>query len=145
MPFEYVCISSLDHVLLLLDAVSFVCDMAFVVDVVHLVLLAVEVLQDAWVVTVVLHAGPELLKCQARRQSFFMLILLCSILSCLCFFFNWLIHDWYDACVFSSLSGVRYCSMGLFTFEFERGGACSDSLVLLRNSFIALRSSLIFL
>ena len=45
MPLEYVCISPLDHVLLLLDAVSFVYDMAFVFDMVHLILLAVEVLQ----------------------------------------------------------------------------------------------------
>jgi len=38
-----------------------------------------------------------------------------------------LIHAWYDACVSSSLSGVRYCSMGLFTLEFDRGGAGSHS------------------
>ena len=52
---------------LLFDAVSFVCDMAFVFDVVHLILLAVEVLQNAWVSAVVFHAGPESFKCQARR------------------------------------------------------------------------------
>jgi len=69
VPFEYVCISPLDHVLLLLDAVSFVCDMAVVVDMVHLVMLTVEVLQDAWVSTVVSHAGPELLTRQSRRQK----------------------------------------------------------------------------
>ena len=55
-----------------IDAVSFVCDMAFVFDMVHLVLLAAEVLQDAWVSTVVFHAGPELLKCQAMRQKVFL-------------------------------------------------------------------------
>jgi len=70
--FEYVCISPLDHVLLLLDAVSFVCDMAFVLDMVHVVLLGVEVLQDARVPTVVFHASPELLKRQARRQKVFL-------------------------------------------------------------------------
>jgi len=117
--------SPLDHVLLLFDAVSFVCDMAFVFDMVHVVLLVVEVLQDARVPTVVFHAGPELLKRQipGGKKSFCRLILSCSILSCLWFFlaFNWLIHDWYDACVSSSLSGVRYCYMGLFTFEFDRG------------------------
>ncbi len=46
--------------------------MAFVFDMVHLVLLAAEVLQDAWVSTVVFHAGPELLKCQAMRQKVFL-------------------------------------------------------------------------
>ena len=72
MPLEYVCISPLDHVLLLLDAVSFVYDMAFVFDMVHLILLAVELLQDARVSAVVFHASPELLKCQARRQKVFL-------------------------------------------------------------------------
>ena len=72
MPFEYVCISPLDHILLLLDAVSFVYDMAFVFDMVHLILLAIEVLQDAWVSAVVFHVGPELFKCQARRQKVFL-------------------------------------------------------------------------
>ncbi len=57
------------------------------------------------------------------RKSFCRLILSSSILSCLCFFlaFNWLIQDWYDACVSSSLGGVRYCFMGLFTLELDRG------------------------
>ncbi len=41
-------------------------------DMVHVVLLVVEVLQDARVPTVVFHAGPELLKCQARRQKVFL-------------------------------------------------------------------------
>jgi len=63
VPFEYVCVSPLDHVLLLLDAVPFVCDMTFMFDMVHLILLAAEVLQNAWVSTVVFHAGPELFKC----------------------------------------------------------------------------------
>ena len=60
--------------MLLLDAVSFVYDMAFefVFDMVHLVLLVVEVLQDARVSTVVLLAGPELLKRQAKRQKVFL-------------------------------------------------------------------------
>jgi len=72
VPFEYVRVSPLDHVLLLLDAVPFVCDMGLMFDMVHLVLLAVEVLQDAWISTVVFHAGPELFKCQARRQEIFL-------------------------------------------------------------------------
>ena len=72
MPFEYVGISPLDHVLLLFDAVPFVCGMAFVFDMVHVVLLVLEVLQDARVPTVVFHAGPKLLKHQARRQKVFL-------------------------------------------------------------------------
>ena len=47
----------MDHVLLLFDVVSFIWDMAFVFDMLHVVLL-VEVLQDARVPTVVFHAGP---------------------------------------------------------------------------------------
>jgi len=62
----------LDHVLLLFAAVPFVCDMAFVFDMVHVVLVVVEVLQDAWVPTVVFHAGPKLLKRQARTQEVFL-------------------------------------------------------------------------
>ena len=70
VPFGYVCISPLDHVLLLLDAVSFVHDVALVFDMVHLILLAVEVLQDAWISAVVSHAGPELLKRQEAESLF---------------------------------------------------------------------------
>ena len=57
------------------------------------------------------------------RKSFCRLILSCSIWSCLCFFlaFKWLIHDWYDACVSSSLSSVRYCSMGFSHLNWIRG------------------------
>ena len=72
MPLEHVRVSPLDHVLLLLDAVPFVCDMALMFDMVHLVLLAIEVLEDARVSTVVFHAGPELFKCQPRRQKIFL-------------------------------------------------------------------------
>ncbi len=46
--------------------------MAFVFDVVHVVLLVVEVLQHARVPAVVFYAGPELLKRQARRQKVFL-------------------------------------------------------------------------
>ena len=36
VPFDYVCVSPLDHVLLLPDAVPFVCDMTFMFDMVHM-------------------------------------------------------------------------------------------------------------
>ena len=52
-------VSQLNHVILLLDPVSFVCDMAFMFDMVHLVLLALEVVQDAWISDVLLYPGPE--------------------------------------------------------------------------------------
>jgi len=55
-----------------LIAVPFVYDMAFVIDMVHGFLLLVQVLQDAWVPTVVFHAGLELLKRQARRHKVFL-------------------------------------------------------------------------
>ncbi len=69
MPLEYVRVSPLDHVLLLLDAVPFVCDMALMFDMVHLVLLAVKVLQDTRVSTVMFYAGPELFKCRAQEAE----------------------------------------------------------------------------
>ena len=58
--------------LLLLATVPFVCDMAFMFDVVHLVLLAIMVLQDRWTYIVVFHASPEVFKCQATRQGVFL-------------------------------------------------------------------------
>ena len=72
VPFEYVCISPLDHVLLLFDAVSFVCYMAFVSDMVHVILLVIEVLSSAGVPIVVFHPGRERLKRQARRQKVYL-------------------------------------------------------------------------
>ncbi len=82
---KYVCISPLEHVLLLLDAVPFVCDMAFVFDMVHVVLLAIEVFQYAWVFTVVFYAAQNCSNIRpGGRKSFCRLILSCSILSCLC-------------------------------------------------------------
>ena len=71
MPLEYVCVTP-DHVLLLLDALPFVCYMTFMFDMVILALLAKEVFQDAWGSTVVFQKGPYLFNCQARRQKVFL-------------------------------------------------------------------------
>ena len=59
--------------MLLLDALFVVCDIALAFDtVVRLMPLAVEVVQDMQISTVVFHAGPQLLKCQPRRQRVFL-------------------------------------------------------------------------
>ena len=70
MPFEYVCVSPLDHALLLPVTVSSVRNMSLMSDMIHLILLPISVFQNAWVSAVVLHAGPELVMCQRRQEIF---------------------------------------------------------------------------
>lgn len=70
MPFEYVCVSPLDHALLLPVTVSFVRNMTLMSGMVYFVLLAISVFQNAWVSAVVFYAGPELVVCQRRQEIF---------------------------------------------------------------------------
>ena len=64
-----------------------------------------------------------------------------GFITCLCFLlaFSWLIHAWCDACVFSSLSGVKYRCMGLFPLECDQRVAGSHRFVSVINIFDCLQ------
>jgi len=61
--FVYVRVSPLNHVLLLLDAVSFVCNKTFMFDVVFQILSSIYAFQKKGSFTVGFHTGAELFDC----------------------------------------------------------------------------------